>query len=225
MVDKQEIRRLLKQYFRTTGKITISDEGLIFCKGNVELKTVIKHERLPVAFDRVDGSFVCDWNELETLEGAPKRVGKNFSCFGNQLTTLKGAPQSVPGEFLCGSNKLTDLEGAPQSVGSHFGCSNNEFTTLQGAPNSVGGDFYCVYNKKLTTLEGLPAIQGTLKLSYSPTLPLLRCLLAKKVEFVPELNNTTIETILNKYTGKGKRAMFDCQKELEDAGFEENARW
>jgi hypothetical protein len=31
--------------------------------------------------------------------------------------------------------------------------------------------------------------------------------------------------ILNKYAGQGKRAMFDCQKELEDAGFEENARW
>jgi hypothetical protein len=31
--------------------------------------------------------------------------------------------------------------------------------------------------------------------------------------------------IIKKYAGKGKRAMFDCQKELEDAGFEGNARW
>jgi hypothetical protein len=30
---------------------------------------------------------------------------------------------------------------------------------------------------------------------------------------------------LNKYAGQGKRAMFDAQKELEDAGFEKNARW
>jgi hypothetical protein len=34
-----------------------------------------------------------------------------------------------------------------------------------------------------------------------------------------------VELILNKYTGQGKRALFDCQKDLEDAGFEENARW
>jgi hypothetical protein len=34
-----------------------------------------------------------------------------------------------------------------------------------------------------------------------------------------------LHKILNSYAGKGKRALFDCQKELEDAGFEENARW
>jgi hypothetical protein len=27
------------------------------------------------------------------------------------------------------------------------------------------------------------------------------------------------------FLGQGKRAMFDCQKDLEDAGFEGNARW
>jgi hypothetical protein len=245
MVDKKEIMRLLKQYFRTTGKITIDDEGLVSCNGDVILKQEQRHERLPVAFDRVGGNFWCWNNQLTTLAGAPQSVDRNFSCYNNQLTTLEGATQSVGGDFSCSNNQLTTLAGAPQSVGGAFLCNNNQLTTLAGAPQRVGASFDCSYNQlttlegapqsvggsfncihiQLTTLQGLPAVPGTLFLSYSPTLPLLRCLLAKKVEFVPELNNTTIETILNKYAGKGRREMFWCQKELEDAGFTENARW
>jgi hypothetical protein len=30
---------------------------------------------------------------------------------------------------------------------------------------------------------------------------------------------------MKKYEGQGKKALFDCQKELEDAGYEGNARW
>ena len=203
MVDKDKIMALLKQYFTTTGTITISDDGLVSCTGYVILKSVIKLERLPVFFDRVDGSFVCDWNELETLEGAPKSVGKDFRCSGNQLTTLEHSPQSVHGSFDCSYNQLTTLEGAPKIVGEDFWCNNN----------------------RLKSLEGLPAIPGTLYLSYKPKLPLLRCLLAQKVETRPKLKDKTVENILNKYAGQGRRAMFDCQKELEDAGFEGNARW
>ena len=265
MVDKDKIMALLKQYFTTTGDVTISDDGLVSCTGYVILK-VYQHKRLPVSFDKIDGFFDCSHNQLTTLEGAPKSVvgdfschnnqlttlegapqsvGGNFSCWNNQLTTLEHSPQSVVGGFECFSNQLTTLEGAPQSVGGDFSCYNNQLTTLEhspqsvhgsfscsynqlttleGAPKSVGYDFYCI-NNPLTTLEGMPAIPGTLKLSYSPTLPLLRCLLAKEVQFFPTLKDKTIETILNKYTGQGKRAMFDCQKELEDAGFAENARW
>jgi hypothetical protein len=38
-------------------------------------------------------------------------------------------------------------------------------------------------------------------------------------------NAAQVEKILNKYHGQGKRALFECQKELEDEGFEGNARW
>ena len=203
MVDKDKIMALLKQYFTTTGTITVSDEGLVSCTGWVHLKTGRIHERLPVAFDRVTGSFVCSENQLKTLEGAPTSVGGDFICYYNRLTSLEHAPEHVRSSFICYYNRLTTLHYAPKSVGNNFNC----------------------YGNKLTTLEGLPAIPGTLRLSYSPTLPLLRCLLAKEVQFFPTLKDKTIETILNKCTGQGKRAMFDCQKELEDAGFEENARW
>jgi hypothetical protein len=34
-----------------------------------------------------------------------------------------------------------------------------------------------------------------------------------------------VAKILNKYAGNGIRYLFDCQKDLEDEGFEGNARW
>ncbi len=183
MVNKDNIMRLLKRNFRTTGEITIDDEGLVSCKGNVELKQELKHERLPVSFDRIYGYFWCSHNQLETLAGTPRWVRGNFTCTSNQLTTL------------------------------------------EGSLNSVGGDFWCFNNSSLRSLEGLPDISGTLFLSYSPTLPLLRCLLAKKVQFIPKLENKHIETILNHYAGQGEAGAFLCGAELATAGFKENARW
>jgi len=223
MVDKKEIMRLLRYYFATTGKITISDEGLVSCNGYVILRQGTKHERLPVAFDRVDGNFYCTNNHLTTLEGAPNSVSGDFACYNNQLTSLEHAPNSVGGDFYCGSNDLTTLEGAPKSVIGMFECGLNRLTTLEGAPNSVGGDFLCTLNK-LTSLEGLPAVKGTLYLSYSPTLPLLRCLLAKKV-VTTKPENSTVQDILNQYAGQGEAGAFECGAELATAGYKENARW
>jgi hypothetical protein len=244
MVDKKEVMALLEKYFKTTGSITIDDKGLVSCTGMVTPKKKLK--RLPVAFDKVGGSFKCGNNQLTTLEGGPISVGGDFWCYNNQLTTLQGAPTSVGGSFSCSDQQLTTLEGAPTSVGGDFLCHNNQLTTLEGAPTSVGGsllchinqlttlegaptsvggDFWC-YTNQLTTLKGMPTVPGILHLSYSPTLPLLRCLLAKEIQLYPENGkHKTAEEILNRYAGQGKRALFDCQKELEDEGFEGNARW
>ena len=203
MVDKKRIMEFLKQYFDTTGEISIDDRGFVTCKGDVTLKHMFKHERLPVSFDRVEGDFICLWHGLTTLQGAPRSVGGNFMCSNNQLTTLQHAPQSVDDSFDCSVNQLTTMEHAPKSVGGDFWCSNN----------------------KLATLEGLSDISGTLRLSYSPTLPLLRCLLAKKVELRPNREDKTIENILNQYAGQGEAGAFACGAELATAGFKENARW
>jgi hypothetical protein len=223
MVDKDKIMVLLKQYFTTTGTITIDDEGLVSCTGYVILR-VSKHKRLLVSFDKIDDFFDCSYNQLTTLQGAPKSVSGDFSCHNNQLTTLEGAPQSVGGNFRCHINQLTTLEHSPQNVVGGFECYSNQLTTLEGAPKSVGGDFNCV-NNKLATLEGMPDVQRTLFLSYRRKLPLLRCLLAKKVEFDPKPRNKTIETILNKYAGQGEAGAFACGAELAAAGFKANARW
>jgi hypothetical protein len=51
-------------------------------------------------------------------------------------------------------------------------------------------------------------------------------LLAKEIQLYPENGkHKTAEKILNRYAGNGIRYLFECQKDLEDAGFEGNARW
>jgi len=237
--------RLLKKYFETSDDVTIDDEGLVSCTGQVVLKQVHQHTTLPVAFGSVGGDFYCGFNQLKTLEGAPQTVGGGFYCFTNQLKTLEGAPQTVGGSFSCSSNQLITLEGAPQTVGGSFNCYNNKLTTLEGAPQTVGGGFYCFRNQlttlagapqtvgdvfncsdtPLATLEGIPIKLKLLQLSYSPNLPLLRTLYAQEVEFLPKLRDPAVLEILNRYAGEGKRGVIRCQKELIAAGFEGNARW
>jgi len=133
----------------------------------------------------------------------------------------------VAGYFDCSNNALlTSLQGSPKTVGKWFNCSIvPELKSLEGAPETVGIDFDCSYNASLESLKGLGRVNGGLNITYQRTLPLLRCLQAKYVTFDPILPNHPVERILNKYAGKGRREMFWCQKELEDAGFPENARW
>jgi hypothetical protein len=103
---------------------------------------------------------------------------------------------------------LSDLAGLPTEIPGRLSCHGNRLTSLQGFPNHVG---------------------ASVDLTWHNSLPLLRTLVAHKVEFSNTgdtyLNAYLVAKILNNYTGKGKRAMFDCQKALEDAGFSENARW
>jgi hypothetical protein len=245
VVDKNQIIELLNKYFDYDGDVTIDDEGLVSCTGDVELKQSHQHTTLPVAFGSVGGNFECRYTQLTTLAGAPQSVGGFFDCRYNKLTTLHGAPTSVGGTFSCSNNKLATLAGAPHTVGGYFNCSlnqlisltgaptsvsggficyNNQLTTLAGAPQIVGGGFYCD-NNPLATLEGLPIQLNYLRLSFSPNLPLLRALYAPEIEFDPELEDPTLLKILNRYAGQGKRGVIRCQKELISAGFEANAQW
>ena len=66
-------------------------------------------------------------------------VEGNFLCEHNQLTSLEGAPQEVGGDFSCSYNQLTTLQGAPQKVGGYFSCENNQLTSLQGISKEIGG--------------------------------------------------------------------------------------
>jgi hypothetical protein len=216
--------RLLNKYFETSGDVTIDDEGLVSCTGQVVLKQVHQHTTLPVAFGRIDGGFYCHNNQLTTLAGAPQTVGGSFWCDYNSLTTLAGAPQTVGGDFYCRNNQLTTLAGAPQTVGGDFRCDYNSLTTLAGAPQTVRGGFYC-YNNPLAILQGMPTQLRKLRVSYSPNLPLLRTLYAQEIEFFPKPHDPALLGILNRYAGQGKRGAIKCQKELISAGFERNARW
>ena len=111
--------------FVIKGDLDLSDKGLTKLP---DLSKVI-----------VEGSFLCQNNQLTSLEGAPQKVGGDFDCGYNQLTSLQGAPQEVGGAFLCSNNQLTSLQGAPQKVGGNFRCKNNQLTSLQGISKEIGG--------------------------------------------------------------------------------------
>ena len=114
---------------------------------------------LPIYFNRVSGYFDCSFNNLTSLEGAPREVGRKFYCRHNKLTSLEGAPREVGGGFDCQYNKLTSLKGAPEKVGGYFDCHNNDLISLEGSPREVGGYFDCGDNK-LTSLKGAPEKVG-----------------------------------------------------------------
>ena len=221
-------------------------DGSFYCRNN-KLTTL---EGSPTS---INGTFYCSINQLKTLEGGPTSVGGSFDCYKNQLTTLEGGPTSVGGGFYCYSNQLTTLVGSPTSINGSFNCSNNQLTTLVGSPTSISGGFYC-YDNQLTTLEGGPTSVGgnfycyenpnlknlnhlstgisELWMSYSPTMPLLRCLIAEDVRFDPKTDITKqIKDVLNKYAGQGRKAALDCAADLLSLGkklnidLTMNARW
>ena len=99
-------------------------------------------------------NFLSSLTELPWVkEGKEYKVRGSFSCELNNLENLEGAPISVGLDFNCGSNYLVTLEGAPKTVGRNFLCSYNELTTLEGSPKTVKGDFDCTNNKKKFTVE------------------------------------------------------------------------
>ncbi len=99
---------------------TINEDGSIDVDGNVDFDNKGLTE-LPLNFNKVNGFFNCDHN---------------------QLTTLKGSPKYVDG-FSCGTNKLTSLEFSPKKVGSNFYCEDNEIRDLYGISDDIGIYLFC----------------------------------------------------------------------------------
>ena len=138
---------------------------------------------------------------------------------------LIDCPNEVTGNFWCNNHELTSLAGCPSSVGGHFYCSHNNLTSLAGCPSSVGGAFNCCYNK----LTSLASIHAQLKSSASFWCTgnkiksnILGLLLVTNLCYI-DGDGPAFE-IVQKWIGKGKSAIFRCQKELIDAGYEECAK-
>ncbi|MCK9544370.1 MAG: hypothetical protein M0R03_20315, partial [Novosphingobium sp.] len=129
----------------------INPDGTVDVDGDVGLSNK-NLDKIPFKFGKVTGNFYCYYNNLTSLEGAPREIGGNFYCYYNNLNSLEGAPREIGGNFYCYYNNLNSLEGAPREVGGSFYCSYNNLNSLEGAPREVSGDFYCNYNK-LTSLE------------------------------------------------------------------------
>ena len=124
--------------------------GLVDIDGNFRCVEQNLTDFKGVRFGTIRRNFSCGYNQLTSLEGAPKEVGGHFVCSRNQLTSLVGAPEKVGEDFDCSVNRLTSLAGAPVEIGGDFNCGVNQLTSLMtdlaGTPVEVGGDFYCYDN-------------------------------------------------------------------------------
>ena len=126
-----EIRSICREY--GIFNYSINSDGTVDVDGDVDISGGWI-EKIPLKFGSVTGDFLCQSNELTTLEGGPKEVGGNFNCSVNELTTLKGAPIRVGGNFDCYKNNLTSLEGAPENIDYYFNCKFNDLISLEGLP-------------------------------------------------------------------------------------------
>jgi hypothetical protein len=220
-VDKQEIEKLLDEYFWITGGFSISDTGLVSVKGDVKLEK--NCSQLPVRFDRVRGYFDCENKELKTLEGAPQWVSGSFWAGVNQLKNLNGVPQWVGDTFSCVNNQLENLKGAPQWVGGNFWCNDNQLKTLEGAPQWVGGGFDCNTNP-LKSLKGMPLyVGGNFAFEYNETLPLCEIITRKIKDILIFENPPELMPIIMKYRNTGYQGMLPFATELIRAGYGSNA--
>jgi len=255
--NEQNTLELIEKYFVHNKPIVINSDGSVSCEGDVQLKIDANVTKLPVRFSHVGGSFRCMRSLLTSLEGSPAHVSGHFNCDYNYLTSLKGSPKLVDGYFSCSRNKITSLASDLTYVGDDFYCDFNQLTSLEGCIGKIGKGFYCDFNQ-LTSLEGGPTmacfnglgeyscggnpletllgiptnIPGTLFITYSPQLPLMRALVASEIKF--DRNDVIpayISTLLNKYAGQGKAGMMKCSSELLtlgkklDVDLRQNARW
>jgi len=211
MVDKDKIRFLIEEYYIVHwADVTINDDG------TVDVMDRVTNEDSDVSLRRNSTSLMVTWGE---------EYG-NFDAGSTGLTSLLGSPRKVWRSFDVGENKLTSLEGSPEWVGASFRCTDNKLTSLKGSPSYVGRDMLAA-NNPLKSLEGMPeTLLGTVDVSYSRDLPLLRCLLAQRGTNII-LGSDYLEQILNdpRWKGKGKQGAIPCATALIKAGFGAHAKW
>lgn len=207
MVNKVEIRKLLKAHFNIHGTVKITPDGVVDVDGDVEVRHVPDSGQLSVQFGKVTRSFT-------------------FWINGITMPNFTGCPAWVGGSFECSNVRILSLKGAPEYVGDQFELRFCELRTLEHGPQHVGSD-YLVRRNPLQSLEHLAThIGGEVDFEYNPHMGLLRTLVAAKIAPLQGSNLLVpVADILNKYAAQGKKGALACAAELIRAGYKENARW
>ena len=125
-MTKDDIHEICKKYDITN--YIINDDMSIDVHGIVVLFGEIIE--LPLNFNKVTGTFICEKNRLISLKGAPNYVGGNFICDHNFLTSLKYGPEYVKFEYVCNSNNITSLKHIGH-VGNEIFCVDNKIKTFE----------------------------------------------------------------------------------------------
>ena len=216
VTDPRKIQELAETFtddFSWSGELEFHNENQVSvkAKGAQAGSLHIRRDVLEFAWDikSVAGDVRLDRSIVRNLEGAPRYIGRDLEIF------------DCP--------NIKELGGTFDYVGRDLVIKGTYLTNLKGGPKTVGRDVQIYDMPFLESLEGFPSsVEGKVKLTYMPNMGLLRLLVAQEVWlFSDDLRDESraVENILKDYVGKGKQALFDCQKELEDAGFEGNAKW
>ena len=136
--DKKVIEEWIRNNYKITGKLIISDDLVVDCKGSVyvENENIESLTNGLFRWGKVIGAFYCDGcKNLTSLKGAPKEVCRSFDCNGcDNLTSLEGSPKEVGWSFICSHcDSLKSLEGCPKEIGEKFFCSNCKNLTITGS--------------------------------------------------------------------------------------------
>ena len=114
--DQNEFLEFLKAQERIDN-YTVRPDGTVDVDGDANLFKM-NLTKIPVKFGVVTRDFLCDHNQLTSLEGSPVEVGGFFACAHNQLTSLIGCPEEVRVGFYCNHNPINftkkDIELAKQ---------------------------------------------------------------------------------------------------------------
>ena len=216
VTDLEQLQRLQNRFtddFSWSGTLQFHDSQTVSVlakggmAGSIHMRRIIPELRWKIL--RADGDVRFDRCIVDSLQGAPSQIGRDLD--------------------ILDCHNLTTLGGTFNTVGRDFSLKALDIKSLVGGPKFVGRNVSFKQLHKLESLEGFPtSVGGLVELDYNPHMGLLRTLVAKKVWLLGDEfqdKGRAVERILNKYAGQGKRALFDCQKDLEDAGFPENARW
>ncbi len=121
-MSEQEIHDICKKYNITNYSInpdeSIDVDETVYLSGK-GLK------RVPLKFNKVDGGFYCNNNNLTSLEGFPKHVSGNINLGTNQLTSLENSPIELGQYLYCYKNPLKSLVGYNLSY-DKLVCDNKE---------------------------------------------------------------------------------------------------
>lgn len=123
----------------------ITSEGIVNVFGDVDISGLQLTE-IPFIFGKVEGSFDCSCNNLNSLIGCPKDVYGNFYCYNNNLFSLEGSPNEVSKDFICSFNKLVNLNGCSSEIGGDLLCNDNFLKDLD-ISSIIKGNIFCHNNK------------------------------------------------------------------------------
>jgi hypothetical protein len=156
----REIRRLFRDHFAfsTDYEIDLETES-VSVTGDCTFRQSPDIGLLPVKFSNITGDFRCSGSEgsgigLTSLIHSPTRINGSFQCDGNMIESLEYGPSYVGLGYDCSDNHLTDLNFLPTFIGGTLMAFTNPLSSLEGLEKcKIGGAIFLSWNANLPLLR------------------------------------------------------------------------